>query len=121
MNQKIKGCLWVIVAPILLISSCLIYKNQPHFNGRNPLLINVKIGRPDSTNFYEFTITNSIHCNAVLKELRKARFVAFGSKADGEFNIQYDNGKSNRIAVIFRDGDSYGLFIGAFTPFQKLL
>ena len=74
------------------------YFQHPRFGGAAPTVIEVVVYRPFSSEIaYRTEITDRASCEKVLKELGQARFTFFGFKPTGVLNIQYDNGKVDRL------------------------
>ncbi len=85
-------------AVLLLVGACSVYVQHPHFAGSSPSSIALTLYAPASSEIsYQTNITDIIGCKALVAGLRKGRFVMFGAKADGELNISYGDGKTDRV------------------------
>ena len=83
---------------LLLVLSCSVYVHHPHFAGSSPLSAGVIVYAPASSRIaYQTNITDAAGCKALVIGLRKAEFAMFGAKADGELNIHYGNGATDRV------------------------
>jgi hypothetical protein len=82
----------------LLLLSFSIYVQRPRFGGASPERIEVVVYRPFSSEIaYHTNISDRASCEKVLRELRQVRFTFFGFKPTGVLNIQYDDGKVDRL------------------------
>ena len=81
-----------------LLLSFSIYVQRPRFGGTSPKNIEVIVYRPFSSEIaYRANISDREFCKKVLQELRQARFTFFGFKPTGVLNIQYDDGRVDRL------------------------
>jgi len=94
---------------LLLVGSCSIYVHHPHLSTSPALAIDLSARRPKGS-AYQATITNRDACEAILSELRAARFVGFGAAANGEMTIRYANGKADRVLLMWSPDHSDLLF-----------
>jgi hypothetical protein len=98
MKGVLRGCLITGAVVCLLVLSCAAYIYHPHFPGTSPSSIVILVYRPASSEIaYETNLTNASGCKMVVAGLRHAVFSGFGAKADGELNIRYENGKTDRV------------------------
>lgn len=98
MKKFFQGCLLVIAVLILLILSCSIYVHHPRFSKSPPSVIEVLVYAPASSDVaYRTNITERPSCEVILQMLRRGTFAGFGAKADGELNVRYENGATDRI------------------------
>ncbi len=82
----------------LLLLCFSVYVQRPRFGGSSPKSIEVVVYRPFSSEIaYHTDISDRAACEKVLRELRHARFTFFGFKPTGVLNIQYDDGKVDRL------------------------
>jgi hypothetical protein len=89
----------VVPAVVALVTiAASLYKSRPRFSGSSPSAIEVIVYKPGSRDIaYQTTVTNRPASDSILKEFTKAHFNMNGRKADGEFIIRYDDGKTDRV------------------------
>ena len=111
MKRLLKICMVAVGIVLLLVGSCSIYVHHPHLRTSSALAIDLSARGPEgSARAYQATITNRDACEAILSELRAARFVGFGAAANGEMTIRYANGKADRVLLMWSPHHSDLLF-----------
>jgi hypothetical protein len=96
--SNISFALLVFGVLFLLLLFVSVYVQRPRFGGTSPKAIEVVVFRSFSKETaYRTEITSRSACEKVIKELSQARFAFFGFKPTGVLNIQYDNGKVDRM------------------------
>jgi hypothetical protein len=102
----------------VLLLSFSIYVQRPRFGGTSPKNIEVIVYRPFSSEIaYRTNISDRVSCKKVLQELRQARFTFFGFKPTGVLNIQYDDGKVDRLKFTQCNDGTHSL---AFRVFYEM-
>jgi hypothetical protein len=111
MKRFLKGCLMAVGVFLLLVVSCSIYVHHPHLSASQALAIDLRAHKQgNSAGAYQTTITNRDACEAILRQLRMARFVGFGAAPNGEMTIRYANGKADRVLLMWSPDHSDFLF-----------
>jgi hypothetical protein len=71
--------------------------------------------RPFSSEIaYCTSISDRVFCKKVLQELRQARFTFFGFKPTGVLNIQYDDGRVDRLKFTRCNDGTHSLIFRVF-------
>jgi hypothetical protein len=113
--SDISFTLMVFGVLFLLLLSFSIYVQRPRFGGPSPKSIEVVVYRPFSSEIaYQTNITDRASCEKVLRELRLARFTFFGFKPTGVLNIQYDDGRVDRLKFTQCNDGTHSLIFRVF-------
>jgi len=113
--SDISFTLMVFGVLFLLLLSFSIYVQRPRFGGSSPKSIEVVVYRPFSSEIaYQTNITDRASCEKVLRELRLARFTFFGFKPTGVLNIQYDDGRMDRLKFTQCNDGTHSLIFRVF-------
>ena len=113
--SDISFTLMVFGVLFLLLLSFSIYVQRPRFGGSSPKSIEVVVYRPFSSEIaYQTNISDRASCEKVLRELCQARFTFFGFKPTGVLNIQYDDGRVDRLKFTQCNDGTHSLIFRVF-------